>query len=247
MSRAMSGDSKKMPKAGRYEYPTRTLDDCVDELRKAWESSKSYVQPRDSFASAIKSSAKSGAFNTLIGSMAMFRLVETGGGEIRWTDLAKQIVHGKGDEVTKAKEQATRNVTLFGDIFDKFGPNFTDDNLRLFLKDNATADIAEANSLAPVVGKLLKKHTQYLTTSKSGGGDKEDMQSGTGLGGKGESGTSAPALTGYTDFNLGDLGMVRVSKEDSIDKWDKMKAALDIIIGTNTGQTAQPAQTKKSG
>ncbi|MDG6967644.1 MAG: hypothetical protein JRN58_09965 [Nitrososphaerota archaeon] len=166
----------------------------------------------------------------MIGSMAMFHLVDTGGGEIRWTDLAKQIVHGKGDEITMAKEQATRNVALFGDIFEKFGANFTDDNLRLFLKDNATADIAEANSLAPVVGKLLKKHTQYLTTTKRGGGDKEEMQSGTGTGGKTDTGTLAPA--GYTDFNLGDLGMVRVSKEETVDKWDKMKAALDIIIGT---------------
>jgi hypothetical protein len=225
-----------MPKAGRYDYPVRTLDDCVDELRKAWESSKSYVLPRDSFASAIKSSAKSGSFNTLIGSMAMFRLVDTGGGEIRWTELAKQIVHGKGDEITKAKEEAARNIALFGDIFDKFGPNFTDDNLRLFLKDNATADIAEANSLAPVVGKLLKKHTQYLTATKSGGGEKEDMHSGTGTGGKGGAGTPAPAPAGYIDFNLGELGTVRVSKEETIDKWDKMKAALDIIIGTKSNQ-----------
>lgn len=174
----------------------------------------------DSFANAIKSSPKSGSFNTLIGSMAMYRLIETGGGEIRWTDLAKQIVHGKGDEATKAKEQATRNITLFGDIFDKFGPNFTDDNLRLFLKDNATADIAEANTLAPVVGKLLKRHTQYLTPTKSGGGETDNTQSGTG-----ETGDSSKLLTpssGYTDYNLGDLGLVRVSKEDSITKWDKI-------------------------
>lgn len=203
---------------------------CVEELRKVWESSKSYVLPRDSFASAIKSSAKSGAFNTLIGSMAMFRLGDTGGGEIRWTDLAKQIVHGKGDEVTIAKEQATRNVTLFADIFDKFGPNFTDNNLRLFLKDNATADIAEANSLAPVVGKLLKKRTPYLTTTKVGGGKKGNMNQN--IGDVGKSGTGAtPPSSGYTDYNLGELGMVRVTKENTVDSWDKIKQALDIIIG----------------
>jgi hypothetical protein len=229
-----------MPKAGRYDYPTRTLDDCVDALRKAWEGAKSYVQPRDSFANAIKMSGKSGSFNQLVGSMAMFGLVETGGGEIRWTETAKQIVHGKGDEVTKAKEQATRRIMLFGDVFDKFGANFSDDNLRLFLKDNATADIAEANSLAPVVGKLLKRHTQYLTPTKSGGGETDNMQSGTGS--TGDTGKPPTPSSGYTDYNLGDLGLVRVSKEDSITKWEKMKAALDIIIGTN--QPNQPKDKK---
>src|SRR6266498_930280 len=98
---SVSNVGKDMPKAGRYDYPIRTLDDCVESLKKAWETSKSYVQQRDSFGAAIKMSPISGSFNQLVGSMALFGLVETGGGEIRWTDLAKQIIHGKGDEVTR--------------------------------------------------------------------------------------------------------------------------------------------------
>jgi hypothetical protein len=214
-----------MPKAGRYDYPIRTLDDCVEGLRKAWDTSKSYVQQRDSFGAAIKMSPISGSFNQLVGSMALFGLVETGGGEIRWTDLAKQIIHGKGDEVTRAKEHATRRVALFGDIYEKYGANFTEDNLRLFLKDNAVTDIAEANSLAPVVGKLLKKHLQYL--SSSGGvarGERESLEPGKGV-------APSEPPSNIEEYKLGTNVLIRLPKEDTLQVWARAKLALDILLG----------------
>lgn len=152
-----------MPKAGRYDYPSRDLDDCVEYLRKAFDTSKSYVMTRDSFATAISLSSKGGGFNLLIGSMSMFGLVDTGGGEIRYTELAKKILFGEPDERHLALEDAVRKIGLFAEVYDKYGAAFTDDQLRLFLKDKAVVDIAEANSLAQVVGKSLKSHLKYLT------------------------------------------------------------------------------------
>ena len=156
--------------------------------------------------------------------MAMFGLVETGGGEVRWTELAKQIIHGKGEEITRAKERATRRVKLFGDIFEKYGPSFTDDNLRLFLKDNATVDIAEANSLAPVVGKLLKKHLSYLSPIPPGAGERERLQSG-----KEESSARSPS--NIEEFRLGTNVLVQLPREDTLQVWAKTKRALDILLG----------------
>lgn len=157
-----------MPKAGRYDYPSRDLDDCVDFLRKAFDTSKSYVMTRDSFATAIGLSAKGGGFNLLVGSMSMFGLVDTGGGEIKYTELTKKILFGEPDERNQAMEDATRKITLFADIYDKFGNAYSDDQLRLFLKDKAVVDIAEANSLAQLVGKSLKNHVKYLTPGRGG-------------------------------------------------------------------------------
>lgn len=214
-----------MPKAGKYDYPARDLEDCIDSLRMAYENSKSYVMTRDSFGAAIKHSPKGGGFNLLVGSVGMFGLAETGAGELRYTNLAKRILFGEKDEIPKAEEEAVRKIALLAEIYDKYGPNVTDDQLRLFLKDRAVVDIAEANDLAQVVGKLFKSHLRYMTPMKSGGGEKDKLNDmGTG--------TSDAPPSGYTDYNLGDLGLVRVSKEDTIDKWEKIKQALDILIGT---------------
>ena len=241
----MSGGEKGTPKAGRYDYPTRTLDDCVDYLKKAWESSKSYVQPRDSFATAIKQSSKAGSFNQLVGSMAMFNLVETGGGEIRWTDIAKQIVHGKGEEVTKAKEQAARRITLFGDIYDKYGANFTDDNLRIFLKDNAVVDIAEANSLAPVVGKLLKKHVMYLTPTKDGGGEDKGMTGQTSQG-QGQPQMPMQDLIAGQGTLTTPFGTIKLVNQATLDLARKL---LDVVEGQmkeeQKAQKPEPKQESK--
>jgi hypothetical protein len=210
-------------------------------LRKAWENSKSYVQPRDSFGTAIKMSAKSGSFNQLVGSMAMFDLIETGGGEIRWTDLAKQIVHGKGDEVVRAKEKATRNITLFGDIYDKFGANFTDDNVRLFLKDNATADYAEANSLAPVVGKLLKKHVQYLTPAKDGGGEPRGMSGQT-------SGTQTPMqdlIVGQGTLST-PFGTIKLVNQATLDLARKLLDVVEAQMREEQKPKAEPKPKEQS-
>ncbi|MDA4128651.1 MAG: hypothetical protein OK422_04270 [Thaumarchaeota archaeon] len=162
-----------MPKAGRYDYPYRDLDDCVEFLRKAFDTKKEYNMSRDSFATAIGQSSKGGGFNLLVGSLAMFGLVETGGGEIKYTELAKTILFGEPNQKPKAMEEAVRKVTVFAEVFDKYGANFTDEQLRLFLKDKAVVDIAEANSLAQLVGKSLKSHLKYLTPRD--GGEKKQM------------------------------------------------------------------------
>lgn len=213
-----------MPKAGRYGYPTRDLDDCIEALRKAYENSKSYVMTRDSFATAIGQSVKGGGFNLLVGSISMFGLAETGGGEIRYTELAKKILFGESEEIPKAKAEAVRKITLLGEIYDKYGANFTDDQLRLFLKDRAVVDIAEANSLAQTVGKLLKKHLDYLKATKVG----ERVPVGGGERLKDE-GTESESST--EEFKLGGGIVVTLPKDNVTTAWDRAKKAIDILLG----------------
>lgn len=169
-----------MPKAGRYDYPSRDLDDCIESLRKAFEKTQSHVVKRDIFAEAIEMSSKGGAFNLLVGSMAIYDLIETGSGDIRYTDLAQKILHGEPEEIAEARNTAVRKVQLFADIFDKYGPAVTQDQLRLFLRETAVVDISEASNLAIAVGKLFKSCVQYLRPLKPGqkpplGGDRKPL------------------------------------------------------------------------
>ncbi len=163
-----------MPKVGVYDIPSRDLDDCVNYVRKAVDIAKSKVMSRETFAQAIGQSVKGGGFGLLVGSMATYELVDTGGGEIRLTQLGEQILYGETREQTKGKESAVRKVQLFADIHDRFGSDVTDEQLRLFLREKAKVEMSEANRLATEVGKLLKRNLPYLTpTVDAGEGEKK--------------------------------------------------------------------------
>jgi len=144
------------------------LDDCIDYLQKAYDKTKSFVMKRESFAEAIEQSPKGGGFGLLVGSMGMYKLIETGGGDIRYTELAKLALHGEPAERLDAREEAVRNVTLLADIYDKFGANVTEEQIRIFLREKAIVEVSEASELAIAIGKLLKSNGQYLRPPKEG-------------------------------------------------------------------------------
>jgi len=97
--------------------------------------------------------------------MAHYGLVDTGGDQIKITELAKACLFGEADEQRKAKEKAARKVLLFADIYDRYGANPTEEQIRLSLREKAKVETTEANSLAIEVGKLLNKVVSYLTSA----------------------------------------------------------------------------------
>lgn len=151
-----------MSKAGKYDYPSRDLDLCISALAKANEFAKETSFRRDAFAEAIGQKPKGGGFNVLVGSLAQYKLVDTGEGMIRFTQLGKTLIHGEESEKLRAKSEAVRNIVLFSDIYDKFGAHPKDEQLRLFLREKAGVDISEVNSLSLEVGKSFIRVAQYL-------------------------------------------------------------------------------------
>jgi hypothetical protein len=121
-------------------------------------------------------------FGLLVSSMSMFGLIETGSGDIRYTQLGEIVLHGEPDEIANAKERAVRNIRVLADIFDKFGPNPTEEQIRIFLREKAFVEVSEASNLANAIGKLFKNCVQYLRPSKEGekrplmGGERMDNE-----------------------------------------------------------------------
>jgi hypothetical protein len=210
-----------MPKAGTYDYPTRDLDDCVNYLRKARETAGTQTVTREGFAQAMGMSVKGGGYGLLVGSMADYGLVDTGGGQIRITDLGERVVFGEGDEKRKAMEEAVRNVLLFADIFQRYNGVPSDEQVHHFLREKAQVPIAEAKPLIGKIGNLLKKNLPYLTTAPGGGGgDKKVMN------------TDDRMPTGqFEEYKLGGGVVVNLPKEDTAKVWAKAKKALDILLG----------------
>jgi len=214
-----------MPKAGRYDYPNRELGDCIEYLRKAHEISKDHSFTRDAFAHAIGQSVTGGGFNLLVGSLSMYKLVNTGGGQIIYTELAKKILHGLDKDKENAKAQAARNIILFADIYDKFKTTPTQEQLYHFLQDKANVDISEASRLAAEIGKLFNKLVDHLRihaseTSTTDDGDEIVNE---------ERGFESDTTTEH--YKLGEGIEIKLPKENTANAWNKAKRALNIILG----------------
>src|SRR5438046_2040649 len=151
-----------MPKAGRYDYPVRDLDSCIELMRTAYDRTRNFANTRQTFADAIGQSPKTGPFGLLIGSIGMYGLADTGDGHVRYTELAKKMLFGLQNEIDAAKRQAVQNIALFKDVYEKFGKNIDDDQLRIFLRDSGGVEIADAPEKANEVGKIYKKVVDYL-------------------------------------------------------------------------------------
>jgi hypothetical protein len=153
-----------MPKAGKYTYPTRDIDDCLNILQQVYQKTKESTLSRDAFAEALGFSPKSSWTGIVLGSLSQYGLVDTIDGNVVFTELGKEIIHGTDEEKSNAIQNAVRKVQLFDEFGDKYGLTFTDDNLRHFLREKAGVDIAEIATVSVEVGKLLKKVLPHITS-----------------------------------------------------------------------------------
>ncbi len=210
-----------MPKAGRYDYPLRELDDCVEFLKEGYTIVKNHVMSRETLAEAVKMSAKGGGFAGIVGTAAIYGLIETGDGSIRYTDIIKGILHGSSEEVRENKEKAVRHVKLFADIIDRYGPHPSNDQIRIFLREKALVDISEAKSVTEAVSKLLKKVSGYVTPMSS----QNELNYG--------SGTTSETLA-QREYKLEEGIVIRVPlnipKANLVEAWKKSKVAMDIFL-----------------
>lgn len=222
-----------MPKAGRYDYPIRDLDTCVEYMRKANAKTKEFSISRQTFAESIGQSHKTGPFGMLMGSISQYGLADTVDGQVRYTDRAKKILFGEASEVAAGKQQAVRKITLFADIHAKFGANVTDEQLRLYLRDIAGVDVAEAPEKALEVSKIYKKVASYLEVAPAAGdqqppkGVEENKNMNENL--------SDAGLTIQPDvehYKLGSGIQITLPKEidKAVEAWLRVKPAMDMIL-----------------
>lgn len=211
-----------MPKAGTYDFPADDLDRCVEKLIKARKTSNKTTQTREGFAQSMGMSIKTSTFGTLIGSMAQYGLVDTGSGQIRVTSLGEKIVFGEPKEQADSKAEAVRMVLLFADIAKQFGGTPTDEQLRLFLREEAKVELSDANETASVVGKLVKSNLPYLQSAGGGGGDKRPMTERPST--TGGAGTWALSTDSYGELRIVD----DLSADFAIEAIKKFKARFQV-------------------
>jgi hypothetical protein len=232
-----------MPKAGIYDYPSKDLETCVMMLKKGHDKLKSLSMVRDIFAGALDMSPKTGPFGMLVGAMVYYGLVNTGDGYVRYTDIAKTILFGEPNEVSKSKKQAVKRVQLFADIHARFGTRVTEEQLRLFLREKANVDIPDAPIQALEVSKLYNKvgyfldyHDEETSPTMEDNGKMDRMVD------------STDNLIEYEHYKLGEGVSITLPKDEAQRKkiWERTKNAMDIILGIVSQNNSGPKKDQKN-
>ena len=162
-----------MPKAGKYDYPTKSLDDCIKYVRKICDICGKQASRETVAVEALGMSPRGGATSYTIASLVKYGLVETKGGQIIVTDLGYQLAYAKEagmseEEILKLKEKAIRNIPILVDLWEysQHKKDIMDEQLRAFLREVAHADLDDIPKIAPEIAKLYKENAKYLTSKE---------------------------------------------------------------------------------
>jgi hypothetical protein len=211
-----------MPKAGPYEYPVRDLDNCIKYLKDAYTNKKRLSYGREEFGSQIGVSSKSGPFGGLVGAMNQYGLVETGRGQIQYTELARRIVEGQPDDAKDAKKNAALNINLFTQIYAKYGAQATEDQMKEFLKEQANLGDNDALEKAVEIRSIFRRVSRYFDFAngekRQNNIDRESVK------------TNGKSQAEYEEYRLGEGIQLRLPREHLAEAWARTKKAIDALL-----------------
>lgn len=149
--------------------PTRPVDDLTPYLKKIY-SVAGEVATREVVGQALEMAPKGGGFASLVSAMQVYGLVETGGGQIKVTELGKRVAFETDPtELNQVKAEAVSNVPLFKDYYTQYGNDTGEEKVKVFLR-KAGVEVPQLPKLAEWIGKLLKDNLPYMVGVHVGGG-----------------------------------------------------------------------------
>ena len=150
-----------MPEVGRYKLPVFGVDDAVSRLQKIRDAAGGRTASKEVAASAMGMSPTGGATWHVLAAMDMYGLVSFNGKEVVVTDLGEAAVFGDSNEVLASKVEAVKRVELLRELFGRYGPNPSGEQIRAFLRQYAQVELAKVPALVGKITKLLKQVSQY--------------------------------------------------------------------------------------
>ncbi len=99
---------------------------------------------------------RGGGFGALIGTLELYGLVETGGGEVRITELGKSFAYETDEAMLQeTRSKVIKRVELFSDYFSQYGNEVTEDKVRAFLRSKGGVDVTQLPQISGEISKLL--------------------------------------------------------------------------------------------
>lgn len=155
-----------MPKAGRFDYPELDVEDAVKRLSKLWENTKKNASPRNIAVQAM-GLKEGGRAQQILASLDKYGIAQTGGNEVRITELGERILFaGSEEEKEEHLRKAVSNVELYSELARNYGRTPTEQQIRLFLQQTASVDLPKITKTTADVSQKLKDNLTYLASAK---------------------------------------------------------------------------------
>lgn len=141
---------------------------CIDKLKEAKvKLGKQNSVGREAFIDSMgfKVSNKiGGRVSNVLSSMGSYGLIDSGGKEIRITNLALDLIYNEDPvELKKLRSKTVLNVEIFNRLYLTYGTRPTEDSIRVFLREKAGINNPEelANTIK-VLSKMVRDNFQYI-------------------------------------------------------------------------------------
>ena len=160
-----------MPKLGEFTYPYIKLSRAIEVVRRICEAPYRGEISVSGLAQELKMSEKGGGFLYLVAALRDYGLVE-GKGTLKATEIAKKIVAGTPEEMSKARIESFLKVELFRKLKDKIGIDVPDvERFSVILRDLTGADPLKVKNVAGRIRNLYLDAVPYIKsveTAKKG-------------------------------------------------------------------------------
>jgi hypothetical protein len=151
-----------LPRAGKYDYPFFDVEACIDKLQAYYKVVQTDETSRELVAETLGMSKTGGGFVNLISSMEKYGLIETGKNNVTLTELGKSILFGETTEKERAKKKAVSRIDLFRELYEQFGKDVTQEQIRAFLRQKGNVDISKVQKMAENIDTIYKKVANYV-------------------------------------------------------------------------------------
>jgi hypothetical protein len=142
------------------------LDACIEKLQEYHKVVQTDETSRELVAETLKMSMTGGGFVNLISSMEKYGLIETGKKNVTVIALGKSILFGEASEKEQSKKKAVSRIDLFRELYEQFGKEVTQEQIRAFLRQKGNVDISKVEKMAENIATIYKKVAKYIIPAK---------------------------------------------------------------------------------
>ncbi|MEM3700186.1 MAG: hypothetical protein QXL57_04905 [Candidatus Bathyarchaeia archaeon] len=222
-----------MPKLGNMVYPYIKLSRAIEIARRICESPYKGEISVSGLAQELKMSEKGGGFLYLVASLRDYGLVE-GTGTLRATEIAKKIVAGTPEEMSKSRVESFLKVELFKSLKEKIGTEVPEiEQFSVILRDLTKADPLKVKNVAETIRNLYLDGVPYIKALEEAKKEEIKMTKETATAQVDISTAKPPMLE---ELKFGENVRIWLPKENIKEEWKKAKKMVDIYLGIEEGR-----------
>jgi len=217
-----------LPKLNNTSYPYIKLSRAIEIARRICEAPYKGEISVSGLAQELKMSDKGGGFLYLVASLRDYGLVD-GTGTLRATEMAKKIIAGTPEEMSRSRAESFLKVELFRNLKEKIGTEVPAiEQFSVVLRDLTKADPLKVKTVAETIRNLYLDGVPCIKSLEEGKKGESGMPNEPP---KGQLDTSMATPPMLEELKFGENVRIWLPKENIKEAWTKAKKMIDIYLG----------------